>query len=250
MKKAALVFLLLCAFASAQAQWVVSGNLGYSRSGLTVTKFGDPAFDGTQPQGWSLEFSPRIGYSFNGNIAVGVQLGFIHSDYTYTSGIYSNLTNQWVESQELLYRRNNYSAGLYLRKFIHSWGDLTLHAEILVNYGIGRGYNHKTEYRLYNYPNQDPYYEPITTSRLVHSARFAAQIVPVFNYSFGNRFSMDAYMNFASLIFSHNTTELYSEQSNITDGDVVEDRTVTTDLDLGIRTLNTSIITLGFSYTF
>lgn len=138
------------------------------------------------------------------------------------------------------------NAGGYLRFLIHDFGHFSLHVEALSGCLMGWGSSKLTEYEA-NYNDE------VVTHRDLHQRQIYAKVVPVFNYSFRNHFSMDVYMDFASLVYTHNTEIQYGTQCENWGGlteKKVESETVTDNLDLGIRSLNSSIITLGFGYSF
>lgn len=246
MRKISLLFLLLALSMAVSAQVVVGTNLNYSSSSYTFTKEGVTAFNNQLPQGWSAEFSPRVGFSIHDNVVIGFDLGFSHSNYEYTDGFYNSSNLEWEQTAVDGNALTNISAGLFLRKHIHSWGSLSLHAELCGALALGLGTRTRTEY------STDPWGEPedVVTSHDQRVIQFTLRVVPVFNYSFGNHFSMDAYMDFASLALVHAATDLYKEKSTTAPNPLLDSHTVTTDLTLGLRTLSTRLLTLGFTYQF
>lgn len=246
MKKTSALLLLLCLFAVAKAQLSVSTNLSYNNSNYSYSEKGQAAFDRTLPQGFSLAFAPRVGYTFANHLTLGIDLGFGYSDIAHTDGFYNPNTMEWEQSelqQEVVLDAN---AGLFVRKRLFAWGSLSLHAEGGIGYGMGFGTHTLTQYAYNSWGVLDR----VVTSHKVRTGRFALQLVPVFNYAFSRHFSMDAYLDFASLVFTSETRTLFGEKSELSDGSQVYSHTVTNDFNIGVRSLTTRLLTLGFSYTF
>ena len=235
--------LMLSFVGTASAQFGISLDLAYSRTGYSFIKSGLSSHNETLPVGQSFQCAPRIGYRFGEFFECGVDLGIANSINTYTAVIYDADVAQWVESSLLQNTMMTANAGGYLRFLIHDFGHFSFHAELCGGYLMGWGKERTTEYESHSG------FE-INTHIDLRQRQFYAKVVPVFNYSFPNHFSMDVYMDFASLVYTHNTAIRYTQATGSNTSTDIDTETVTDDLAMGLHTLNTSIITLGFSYSF
>ncbi len=251
MKRGFALVLLLCVGMVAHAQWAVSTNLALSYSGYNYAQGGISSFDKTLPQGWSLDFSPRIGYCFNERYTAGIDLGFGYSRYTYSDGFYSPISQEWEQSEMLVKELFSSSVGLFLRRQLLSWGRLSLHAELAAAYRLGFGLNTTTQYS----GSSSGYTDEIVTSHSLHEYQTLVELIPVLHYDLGNQpgfshFSLDLYLNFLSVAFLRTTTNLYAEHSEMNDGTAIARHTVTTDFDLSLRLRSAALLSLGVTYQF
>lgn len=249
MKRFGLIILLLGIGLMAHAQWGISANLSYGTKGYQHTQGGLASFDNTLPKGHEFNFSPRLGFSINGAVELGIDLGIGNSNYTYSNGIYNPNNETYFESPKTTYSLFTYSAGGYLRVRVGDWGKLTLHLEASAGYRYGLGVITNVEQRAHpSYGSS----ETITTVKALVINQMYATITPVFNYSLGKHASLDAYLNFASLMFdrthSCNYSDYYSNRG--IEDKYLESETTTHEFNIGLQALTTSLISLGFSYIF
>ena len=250
MKRWLVIAWLLCLGAVAHAQWGVSANLGFSMSNYSHTVSGQTAYDKTLPQGLTLDFAPRIGYAFSERWSAGVDLGFGYRNYNYTDGYYNPDKEEWEQSELLNQALYSGAVGLFVRVRVLSWDRLSLHAELAAGYRQGFGTQTSTQYREDGWGDL----QKIVTSRAMNEGQLKLQVVPVFHYRLGNqeseRLSLDVYLNVASVAFVRTITNVYGEKSLMSNGTELYSHTVTNDVDLAVRTLDASPVTIGFSYLF
>lgn len=244
MKRLLAITALLTVATLVSAQISVGANLSFSLKGYRYSEQNLQAYNNNLPSGQTFEVAPRIGFAVSDKLVLGADLGYMNNSVAYTNGHYDVLNAAWVSTSTTQTRTHVYSAGLFARYMVHDFGRLSIHAEASAAFAYGSGVERNTQYSA-------NYSEPLVFCRNITDRQLRLQIVPVFVYSFGNRFTMDMYMNFASLAFVHNNQQvsgLYKENSRF--DPPVGTETATYDFDLGVRTLGTSLLSLGFSYNF
>lgn len=226
-----------------QAQLYIGGNIGFAFNNYNYHFQQLPAYNKDLPRGYSFEVSPRLGYQISDKILCGVTLGVSHSQTIFDHGFYSPLEGQWVTDRNDTNTQWNYGGGLFVRYQIHSFGRLSLLAELSGTYSMGFGTNCRTDV-----VDEYPYYaQTISDAR---NTQLQLQVVPVFLYDLGNGFYVDLYLNFASVIFQRNrlkTTGIHTP--NMQSPQPAVDLTDYA-LDLGIHSQNTQLLSIGFSYRF
>lgn len=246
MKKTLAVVLLLCFCTAGRSQFVIGGDLGFSGRDYSYTQDGLTAYDNSLPHGWAVAIAPRVGYAFGDQWTLGVRLGFGYSDYVHSDGFYNPNLMEWELSERQRQVEIDVDAGIWVRRRLLAWGALSFHVETNIGYGQGFGTRTLTQFTLNNWNFSDR----VVTSRDTRTGRLTLTLVPVFNYAFGSHFSMDAYLDFASLAFIRKSTTIYGEKSQLGNGDKVHSHTVTYDVDLGIHSLSSRLLTIGFNYRF
>ena len=235
-------YLLLFTFAWAQVN--LSMDLGYGNKGYSYSEKGIDAYNGSLPKGQSCYFAPRIGYVLNDEVSMGIRLGVSYSSYDFADGLYDSERLGWQQLSATTQTMLTAKAGAYLRIRCLDAGRLSLHAEIMGSYVMGWGWDQKTEYRATDG------WDLKMTSRLAQRS-VGVQVVPVANYALGEHVGMDVYLNLAAITFSSTTTSQWPYSiKEYPPVEEPESTTVSQVFDVGVNTLNTSLLTLGFSYTF
>ncbi len=249
MRRFLVLVLLLCASLVSRAQWGVSANASFSCSNYTYAESGLEAFNNSLPRGWALDFAPRVVYAFGQNLCVGADLGFGYSNQRYTDGFYSPLTEVWERSEILCQEFYSAAVGLFARYKVHDWGRLQLHAELSASYRGGLGTNTTTQYA------KDAFGEmkEVVSECSVMQHRLQLQLVPVVRYLLGasehvSHCSLDLYLNFVSVAFTHTDTRVVDGEFGI--DSKVSSQTVADNLGLGLRLLDASPVSFGFTYFF
>jgi len=230
MKKVFLT-LALAAFAfAANAQFVISGNLGFSHSGEKYTFDGKDDYTGNPVKSNEFNIDLKAGYQINDNFQAGLLLGFSTStDVTEMA----NPTDFTSTDRNATAKGNTIKLGVYGRYNITNFGDLTLFAEGKVRMAMGSGKN-ETEF-----PGGSTSVDAPKTFGLY------IDVVPGVSYQLTDHLSADLYLNFASLSFNSDKT---TWDKNITASGVEETYT-SSNFGLGVRGLS-SAINLGVSYKF
>lgn len=172
--KKILLTLALAAFAmTANAQWVLGGNIGVAHSNNHTT---DYAFGGNAST--NISIMPKIGYWLNDDMQLGIQLGYVQN-YTRTYG-----------TADDVYTSNTGSALAftpYFRYNVANWKNFTVFCEAQLNLTLGlesHGYNSVTE---------------TTTDAGDSYTSFGLAVIPGLNYAFTDHISMDIYVNLLAL---------------------------------------------------
>lgn len=240
MKQLLFIALFAIASISAFAQISLSANVACTLNGYTYKQQNLAAYNEALPSGHSFEAHPKLGFAVSDKLCLGVELGYLHSVSTTTSGIYNPNQGSWDKQSSDQMKNQVFSAGLFARYQVHDFGRLSVHAELAGVYGFNNGLLTST---------QTAGSDDLEFCRDIISHQMSVQLVPVFVYSFGNRFSMDVYLNFASLVFTRDNTQisgLYKKGYRFDHPAGTE--TTTYALDLGIRTRTTTLLSLGFTY--
>ena len=226
------------------AQVNLSFDVGYGNRGYRYVEKDINAFDGGLPRGQSCYFAPRIGFVLSDDVTVGVQLGAEYSSYDFVEGFYNTEKLGWQQSATVNQTMLRTSARAFLRLRCLGDGRLSLHVELSGGYGLGWGWDKRTEFRATDGWN-------LEMQRQVTEQRLCMQVVPVMNYAFSSHVGMDVYLNLVALTFSSTVTEQWPY--SIKDYPPVEEsesKTTVQEFNVGMNALNTNLLTVGFSYIF
>lgn len=243
MKRLFVICLLLAALGSLEAQVVVSGNLNYSNDGYSYSRKNLQAFNKELPNAMSLEVSPRMGFQVLDKLMLGFDLGFSYSAITFTDGMFSVDDGLWKETRITRNSMKNYFFGVFARYEVYGFGKLTVHAEIDCCYGFGKGGRVATEYAANSA-------EKLVFKNDIGQRNFDLRVVPVFSYSFSNHYVLDVYCDYLALVYQRTSTQIssmYLEGETSPNDDISQ---VKHSLNMGLNMKNTSVITIGFGYSF
>ena len=226
------------------AQVTLSLDLGYSNKGYSYASKGLNAFNGSLPKGQECYLAPRISFALTDGVSLGIQLGAGYSSYDYAEGFYAPTTSGWRQSAAVNQTMLTTSAGAYLRLRCASIDNLSMHIEIAGSYGLGWGWDQRTEYRASDGSDVD-------MKRRHTEQSLCIQVVPVATYAFSDHVGMDVHLNLAALSFVSTTISQWPYGiKGWPVADAPESKTVEQEFSIGVNALNTSLLTIGFGYTF
>ena len=172
---------------AANAQLVVSGNFGLTHNADQTVRGGDVVYT-TSPQ-HSTDFNLNLtaGYRLNEKLQLGVVLGYGHNKLvTETSGLVAteiNTTNTRTFA--------DFTAGVYARYYAAQFGKFSLFGEAMCRVLTGSGLNTN---EIAN----------VTTENVTpKSFGFEISAVPGLNYGINEHLSLDLYLDFMNLGYSH-----------------------------------------------
>lgn len=186
MKKVFLT-LALAAFAfAANAQFVVSGNLGFNHNGEKYTVDGKDNYTANPQKNNGFNLNLKGGYQLTDQIQVGLLLGF---------NSYSNITESPVADptkvdNTVTIKNHTFNVGVYGRYNFMEFNKLTLFAEASIDIAMGGG---KTETEITGTPTatvDDP-----------KTFGFNFDIVPGISYKLTDHLSAELYLDMVSLGF-------------------------------------------------
>lgn len=247
MKKVFLT-LALAAFAfAANAQFIISGTIGFNNDG------GATNYDLNKTESYTIPndisntfiFSPTFGYQFNDKMQVGISLNY---SYRYSKDFNTlgySLDHQnyegWTTSSS-----TRFAIAPYFRYNLMSWNKLTLFLQAQAAFGFTPRVNYhefSTEVpAIISEVNKE--YESNTKGTDV-----VLSLTPGLNYSLGQHCSLDLYIDLATLAYT------YNKQTTYDDGVVSSTRTFhdfTFGCNAAAQTLanHLSFFRLGFNYAF
>ena len=244
MRRFVLFSFYLLVFGLLRAQVNVGLDVGYGNRGYSYTQQGLSAYNKVLPRGQSAYLAPRVGYVWGEAVGIGLQLGAEYSSYDYADGFYDPISLGWQQSAALNETVFKASARAYLRLRCVGSGRLSLHVEVAGIYRLGWGRDTKTEYRATDGWDVAMY------SRM-YEQQLCAEVLPVINYAFNSHVAMDVYLNLAAVTFGSSTVRQwpYVVKDMVTSG---EPESVTNQqlFNVGFNSLNASLLTVGFGYTF
>lgn len=216
MKKIILTLALMAFAFGANAQFVIGGNLNVNHG---VTTHDDDYNFGTTTN--NISILPKVGYQLNKDMQVGVQLGW---DYSYTR----NYTGGGDDDYTSGANTSEIVINPYFRYNFATWKKLTFFAEANLRFGLGL----ETTTHTVVAGNET------TTDNGDNYISLGLGVVPGINYAFSKKFSMDIYINLASLGWS------------MTDGDDWGDHNWHLGVDANSQTLNAHLnnFSIGFNY--
>lgn len=239
--KGAAIFFMLAAPLVATAQLSLAGNLSYSQTGYTLSK----GFDGSQPKGMALTFSPQAGIRFNGRYMAGIRLGISNSIYTYVDGYYDRDQGNWTTSMEEDRTLFKVSGALFLRLRCAGWEKLSLHIEFSGGYAYGMGVSTQSQHRVLDG-------SVFKVRNAYNLGQIELKAMPVVTYEHTSHFGIDLYVDLLSLAYRRTATN-YMQPVDITETSPKNnlDYTLTTsDLEIGIQSLSANLLSIGFYYSF
>lgn len=182
--KKVLLTLALAAFAfTANAQFVIGGNIGINHNADYDDNY--TAAYGSYAR-TDITILPKIGYQLSDNMQVGAQLGW---DYSYVRN-YSGASDT--------YRSHPQSAIViapYFRYNFATWKSFSLFCEATLDFALG------LESQVHGFANGSE----VTGSPAKQGDNYTSigiNVVPGMNYAFSDKFSMDLYVNLASLYWN------------------------------------------------
>lgn len=196
--KKILLTLALAAFAfTANAQFVVGGNVGIDHS----SRANDDYSRGTTNT--NISILPKVGYQLNDQMQVGIQLGW---DYNYNRWYGASAPSGAIGATDYAsdsYESNPSSAIVlkpYFRYNFGTWKNFTLFCEAQANFRFGL----ESKEHLF-IKGSEATGSPIKNAD--NYTTIGLTVVPGMNYAFSQNFSMDLYINLASLGWSMTTEE-------------------------------------------
>ena len=183
--KKILLTLALAAFAfTANAQWVVGGNIGANHN---MTNHDKDYNMGTATT--NIKILPKVGYWLNDNMQVGLSAGW---DYSYTRN-YTGGGEKYYTSDP----SSQIVIAPYLRYNLTSWKNFTIFAEASLSFTI----HPETSHHVFVDGTET------TTDNGDSWNKIGINVVPGLNYAFTEHFSMDLYINLARLYWSMTSTD-------------------------------------------
>lgn len=231
MKKVLLTLALAAFTFAANAQFVVTGNIGFNTNGgsvydkeeYTATGFTTISSTSKVPQNINnlFTFGPSVGYMLNDKMQVG--LGFdlsISYRKTFSSGINNDTTPHLDAEAWTKVSQTYFTVAPYFRYYFMEAGNFNFFCQATVNWQInGRPHTHIGN------PGVDTsyvgtYINPLTYDQLNKhtetSMTLGINIVPGVNYKFNDNFSADLYLDIVSVNFRHQWQKEYLEFTNVT----------------------------------
>ena len=187
----------MAAFAfAANAQFVVSGNLGFNQTSDKNIRDDKANYLGNPGKTSTFELNLRGGYMINEKLTVGLDFGFGFVGNTKNESslpgtdVNAVSTTDWVKNPVLAF-------DVFARYNAFQVGKFTAFAEATIGFSTVQINKWKTEAPA-----------PAGTTEGVTSRinTFDIEVVPGLNYAFNEHWSMDIYLNFMGLGFSHAKT--------------------------------------------
>lgn len=219
MKKLFITIAFVAATMFAQAQLFVGGELGLGFGGTKVesTKI-NKAFD--------FKFAPTVGYMFNDNMGVGVDLLFnLDKDKTpKTEGMQTDDVNTVT----------TFGFAPYFRYVFAEIDNFKFYADAKINFEMGKAKN--------------KYDGKVTDG--VKTTDFGINIVPGVQYNFTDHISMVASLNVLKLGFNSTTTKTPKASVDPETQEIVVKEEKQTENYFGLGINEATPLTVGFVYTF
>ena len=223
MKKLFITLAFVAATMFASAQFYVGGNLGLATEGGTYKyEANGISISQDQPKSFGFTFAPEIGFMFNDNMGVGLQLNF---------GL-NKMTDKDYSDPDMTvtYTTKTTSIGFapYFRYVFAEVDNFKFYADARIEYSID-----KPKVKM----------EASGTTVEVDGAKtttFGFGIVPGMAYNFTDNISMNCQLNILELGFT--SEKVVDDQDNYTE-------TIKTN-DFGFGVNMPTPITIGFFYTF
>lgn len=220
--KKILLTLALAAFAfTANAQFVIGGNIGFSHDADYDDNY--TALYGSQAN-TDITILPKVGYQLNDDMQIGAQLGW---NYNYTRN-YMGAKDSYTSTP-----RNSIMINPYFRYNLLKWKKFNVFCEAAISFELG------LESKTHTFVNGSEVAGSPAKNGDNYTS-FGIGVVPGLNYAFSNSFSMDIYVNLASIYW------------NATSYDGHADHEWGFGADMSEQTLNAHLnnFAIGFNYHF
>lgn len=248
MKKVFLTIALVAFAMVANAQFVISGQLGFSTSGgnthYEAVATGGNAFDYPATKTTDFRFSPSVGYVLNDKMQVGLGLMYVTgSSVNYGApAVYYGGHEDWVKGNG-----GAFGVAPYFRYYFAQSGNFNFFCEAaLVFVTSGRSHTH-----IYD-NSVTPVIDRETNGPTSYTI-LDFSIIPGVNYKINDKFSVDCYIDLAGISFNRTATKNYG---TVTDPDALVSTDVVTNFGLIANTSAQDIDThlsnfrIGFNYHF
>lgn len=218
--KKVLLTLALAAFAfTANAQWVIGGNINATHENTHTTDY----VTGTTTNHFSI--MPKIGYWLNENMQIGAQVGWAY-DYKRTyngdADTYTSTSKTGTSGQPTIV------IAPYFRYNVANWKKFTIFAEAQLNIGL------HMESSNYNTVGST------TTDNGDNYTSFGLNVVPGLNYALSEHCSFDLYVNLFRCYAEFATAENWGSHKY----------GIGADMNAQSIQNHLNIFTLGFNYAF
>lgn len=183
--KKVLLTLALAAFAfTANAQFVIGGNIGANHDNYHTDKYG------TGTTTTDISIMPKIGYQLNENMQIGLTVGWTYNyerTYAGKDDTYNSTSNPGLATAANYKDFNNPTITIapYFRYYLTSWKNFKVFAEAELNVGI-----HMESSRSTVVSGSET-----STNNQDNFTSFGINIVPGLNYSLTDHISFDLYVN-------------------------------------------------------
>ncbi len=182
--KKILLTLALAAFAfTANAQFVIGGNIGFSHDADYDDNY--TAAYGSQAN-TDITILPKVGYQLNDDMQIGAQLGW---NYNYTRN-YMGAKDSYTSTPQ-----SAIVIAPYFRYNLLKWKKFNVFCEAAINFELG------LESKTHTFVNGSEVAGSPAKNGDNYTS-FGIGVVPGLNYAFSNSFSMDIYVNLASIYWN------------------------------------------------
>ena len=247
MKKVFLTLALAAFTFAANAQFIISGSIGFNNHGGTYNLDLNKTESYTVPTDISntFVFNPTFGYQFNDKMQVGVSLSFGYNnlkEFNTTGYVFDhNNYEGWTTTST-----TRFAIAPYFRYNLMSWNKLTLFLQAQASFGFTPRVNY------HEFSTEVSLLIPEVNKEWESDAKgtdFDLSITPGLNYALGQHCSLDLYIDLASLAYN------YSKETTYDDGVVANtytDHNFNIFCNTSAQTLvdHLTLFRLGFNYAF
>ena len=253
MKKVLLTIACVAFAFAANAQWVVSGNIGINANGghseytgvlgATTTNYTTPA-----TKTFGLNIVPSIGYRINDNMQAGLGIGFgYNKTTTFNPAVYAlaNDKEDWTSTG-----RANIKIAPYFRYYFAQAGKFSFFAEATLNFGF------MTKGKTHYFDNTGLVQIDTTIAGNTKVFGLGFNIVPGINYQLNDNFSVDCYIDLLSLNYQMTKSTTFVDASTPSTTITTENIDVNNSFYFGVQALPQTIAShlgwfrLGLNYAF
>ncbi len=234
MKKIILTLALVAFAFSANAQWVLGGNVAFDHTGNATGNYYNQAST-------SYSLMPKVGYWLNDRMQLGVQFGV---GYNYHRDYRGDHNNDHYRSTSYHY----WQFSPYFRYNVAKWNRFTVFAEAQ----LGMQFSPKSKWHDNTAGNDGTGY--------TKSSRVAFTIVPGLNYALTGHLSLDAYVDLLGLYYNYTTLSVTSVVDNTETITTTHNYGLMADMDpqpllfAGVNddalTGHLTLVRIGFNYSF
>ena len=226
MKKLFITIAFVAAAMFANAQFFVGGGLGFTTEGGKVkSTISGVTFESDAPKAFTFEFVPTIGYMFNDNMGVGIDLGF-----GFSKEVTDNLTDPELGTYKLTEKATTIAFAPFFRYVFAEIDNFKFYGDVKFAYATSKP---KDKYEFTNANTT------VETDGAKMSA-FAFGVIPGIQYNFTDNISINAKLNLLSLGY---TSAKYTSENG-------GDKTTISDNQFGFGVNQPTDFEFGFFYTF
>lgn len=228
---------------TASAQWFVMANASYGTYTYTYTKQGQSAYFGldgvAEPKGNTFQVGANFGYTFlKGKLSPALSVNYGRDNNEYKYGSNNNESGYWQLLRTEQVQGNSLSITPSVSYLVLHKGRFYLYAMLYGRWTMGKGVRNVDEPKA----NQTG---SVVAKHDTQHRDWAIGVLPYIDIMITDHLYAEFTFNLLSLGYAK-----HKETSLLPDSNGVDEVLETSGFELGINSMNTTMVGIGFGYSF